>query len=229
MNQAMNQALAVRGVSHDFKHGRRNVSALQQVTLEVAAGEMAAIVGPSGSGKTTLLLACGGLRRPDAGQIAVCDRDVYGMGQRHRTEWCGRHVGFVFQASELIPYLSLRDNVLLSPHADPAEAERLIHRLGLADRREHLACELSRGEMQRTAVCRALAHRPLLLLADEPTGNLDPEAAAIVFETLGEFAASGGGVLASTHDLLALQSTDVTSTYELRQGGLAAVELRQPV
>jgi len=199
--------LRVENVTKTYRGAARTVSALGGVSLEVAAGEFVAVQGPSGCGKTTLLLAVGGLLRPDAGRVTLRGADPYALSSEARAAWRGIHVGFVFQQFHLVPYLTVLDNVLAPSVAVPSadaetRARELIRRFGLSDRADHVPAELSTGERQRVALARALLNRPGLVLADEPTGNLDPASAAIVLGHLAEFAKSGGGVLLVTHDPL---------------------------
>jgi ABC-type lipoprotein export system ATPase subunit len=202
--------LHVEDLAKTYRGRGRTVRALVGVGLDVAAGQFVAVQGPSGCGKTTLLLAVGGLLRPDAGRVTVGGEDPYALSPESRARWRATHVGFVFQQFHLIPYLTVLDNVLASSLAapSPGAAERgreLIGRFGLAARAEHVPAELSTGERQRVALARALLNRPALLLADEPTGNLDPASAAVVLCHLAEFAKAGGAVLLVTHDPLAAQ------------------------
>jgi ABC-type lipoprotein export system ATPase subunit len=180
------------------------VRAADGVSLGVRPGEFVALQGPSGSGKTTVLLAAGGLLRPDAGRVTVDGQDLYTLSPDQRARFRGGRIGFVFQQYHLVPYLSVRDNVVAASLAAPGpdarqRADKLIERFGLAHRAEHVPADLSSGERQRTALARALLNQPKLLLADEPTGNLDAENAGIVLQVLSEFAASGGVVLLATH------------------------------
>ena len=164
-----------------------------------------AVRGPSGCGKTTLLLTAGGLLRPDAGKVAVNGQELYALGDEARARIRAANIGFVFQQFHLVPYLSVRDNVLSAalalPLADAGKrAEQLLDELGLAHRSHHVPAELSTGERQRTALARALLHQPRLLLADEPTGNLDADNGRLVLAKLAEHAHAGGAVLLVTHD-----------------------------
>jgi len=156
-----------------------NVAALDGVSLAVAEGEFVAIRGRSGSGKSTLLLTMGGMVRPSSGQVVFRGTDMYTVSAGDRARYRARDVGFVFQMFHLIPYLSVIDNVLapgrLTGQApERARAEELLERFGMGHRLGHTPAKLSTGERQRVAVARALLHRPALVLADEPTGNLDP-------------------------------------------------------
>ena len=184
------------------------VHALTGVSLAVESGEFVAVQGPSGCGKSTLLLAAGGLLRPDGGTVRVAGQDPYALTADARAAFRAAHIGFVFQQFHLVPYLSVLDNVLAPALALPRkgskeQAEELIERFGLKDRRHHVPEQLSVGERQRTALARALLNRPALLLADEPTGNLDADNAAVVLDALDGFARAGGAVLLVTHDAAA--------------------------
>jgi len=185
--------------------GARAVDALRGATLAVGPGEFVALQGPSGCGKSTLLLVAGGLLAPDAGCVTWGGEDVYARSPGARARLRAEAVGFVFQQFHLVPYLTVRENVLAPALAGPVEgagarADALIERFGLADRAGHVPAALSTGERQRTALARALFRRPRLILADEPTGNLDEANARAVLDALVEFAREGGAVLLVTHD-----------------------------
>jgi ABC-type lipoprotein export system ATPase subunit len=180
------------------------VTALDGVSLTLGPGEFVAVQGPSGSGKSTLLWAAGGLAAPSGGSVSFEGQDLYRLSPEARSRWRARHVGFVFQQFHLVPYLSVLDNVLAPllawPMADGRRrAADLLERFGLAARAGHVPGQLSAGEQQRAALARALLHRPRLLLCDEPTGNLDPQSAAVVLDSLAEFQRGGGAVLLATH------------------------------
>ena len=195
-------------VCKSYPHADGRVVALQDVSLQLDPGDFLAVCGKSGCGKTTLLLTLGGLLRPDSGTITVRDTDLYQLLPNQRAQFRAEHIGFVFQQFHLVPYLSVIDNVLaatlgLNQKVDSGlreRAEQLIERLGLRNRRRHLPGQLSTGERQRTALARALLNSPSILLADEPTGNLDPQNGAVVLDYLAEFAAQGGAVLLVTHE-----------------------------
>ncbi len=181
-----------------------SIRALDRVSLTVGAGEFVAVQGPSGCGKTTLLLATGGLLMPGEGSVEIDGRDLYSMSPDDRAGLRARDIGFVFQQFYLISYLNVLDNVLTPslplPERQAVErARELIDHFKLTERIGHFPSELSTGERQRVGLARALLNRPKLLLADEPTGNLDPENTDIVLGYLAEFARSGGGVLMATH------------------------------
>ena len=180
------------------------IRALDGVSLRVRAGEFAVVHGPSGCGKTTLLLAAGSLLAPDAGEVFVDGRDVYRMSLEERAHLRATTVGFVFQQFHLIPYLTVLENVLAGSLASPSRsarerAEQLLDQLGISSRARHLPADLSTGERQRTALARALLNEPRVLLADEPTGNLDPGNAAALLAYIASFAAAGGVALVATH------------------------------
>lgn len=198
----------VEDVSKLYRRGATEVRALDGVSLEVGAGEFTAVQGPSGCGKTTLLLAVGGLLHPDRGSVVVDGQDVYALPLERRAEFRARTIGFVFQQFHLVPYLSVRENVLAPtlalPRADAIDrAEELLERFNLSERGTHTPGELSTGERQRVALARAMLHRPRLILADEPTGNLDEDNAAAVLRSLADFASEGATVLLVTHDTAA--------------------------
>ena len=190
--------------AHDSGNGQR-VQALDGVSLSVEAGDFVAVRGPSGSGKTTLLLIAGGVLAPDQGVVSIGGRDLGSMSAEGRARFRAENVGFVFQQFHLIPYLSVLHNVMTPAVAAniadaPERAEKLIAQFGLRSRAHHPTARLSTGERQRTALARALLNRPKLLLADEPTGNLDADNAGGVMAGLSDFAKNGGAVLLVTHD-----------------------------
>jgi ABC-type lipoprotein export system ATPase subunit len=185
----------------------RRVEVLRGVDVALARGETLAVLGRSGSGKSTLLNVLGTLDRPDAGELWFEGQALHGASRRAQARFRGEHLGFVFQAYNLIPSLSAWENVLLAgryvggdPRAARQRAGELFERLGIADRRDHLPPALSGGEQQRVAFCRAVLNDPALLLADEPTGNLDEENAAVILAELLARAHSGrSGVVVVTH------------------------------
>jgi lipoprotein-releasing system ATP-binding protein len=201
--------LAIRGLERTYVSGDRTLQVLNGADLDVARGEIVGLIGPSGSGKSSLLHAAGLLERPTAGQIFIEGRDCSALSDRVRTRIRLSTIGFVYQAHHLLPEFSALDNVALpqmiagrSRKAARARAEELLTRLGLAERIHHQPAQMSGGEQQRVAVARALANKPRLLLADDPTGNLDPTTSAAVFENLYELARSEGvAALVATHNL----------------------------
>jgi putative ABC transport system ATP-binding protein len=197
--------LQIRDVRKIYRRSNGAVRALDGVSLVAARGEFVSVQGPSGCGKTTLLLASGGLLVPDEGHVLVDGQDPYALSPNDRAALRADKIGFVFQQFCLVPYLSVMDNVLSPSLARPSpEARRRAHELiehfGLGERKQHVPAELSTGERQRTALARALLNEPSLLLADEPTGNLDGDSAYAVLGYLAEFARAGGAVLLVTHD-----------------------------
>jgi putative ABC transport system ATP-binding protein len=182
-----------------------DVKAVEDVSMTLDEGEFLAIRGSSGSGKSTLLHMLGGLMRPDDGTVVARGEDLYALPVEARARFRARNIGFVFQQFHLIPYLSVEENIAaatvgLKERESREEIGRLLDRLGLAHRRRQVPPRLSVGERQRVSLARALVNRPKLLLADEPTGNLDPDNAERVLNHLSEFAAEGGGVILVTHD-----------------------------
>jgi putative ABC transport system ATP-binding protein len=195
------------GVTKIYRTGTDHVLALNDVSLTVGAGEFVAVMGPSGSGKTTLLNCLSGLDDIDEGTILVNGRDISAMGDGERTRHRAESMGFIFQAFNLIPVFTAIENVELplllsgsSPRDARAAAEATLLQVGLADRLRHRPTELSGGEQQRVTIARALAGRPEIVWADEPTGNLDSETAAGVLELLQQLNAEGLTVLLVTHD-----------------------------
>jgi len=186
--------------------GRRGaVHALTGVSLTAEAGEFVVVQGPSGCGKTTLLLTVGALLMPTGGRVRVDGREPYSLSPEARARFRATTIGFVFQQFHLVPYLSARDNIAVAALALPkpdvrARTEELMAHFGLTDRAHHVPAELSVGERQRVALARALLNGPKLVLADEPTGNLDGGNAETVLAHLAEFARNGGAVLLVTHD-----------------------------
>ncbi len=200
--------LAFRGVSRDYRTaGGAVLKVLREATGAIAAGEVVAVTGRSGSGKSTLLHLAAGIDAPTAGEVLLLDRPLGALGDAERTRLRRDHVGLVFQFFHLLPHLSVLENVLVPalvsgdpPAASEARARALLSRVGLESRAGELVQKLSGGEMQRVALCRALLRRPRLLLADEPTGNLDEETGRAVLDLLlGLARDEGSAVLYVTH------------------------------
>lgn len=184
---------------------RNKVAAVNGISLPVQAGEFVAVQGPSGCGKTTLLLAAGALLMPTAGTVTIGGQNPYTLSPEARAQFRATTLGFVFQQFHLVPYLSVADNILAPSLAARTElpeerARALMQHFQLQERANHVPAELSTGERQRVALARALFNQPKVLLADEPTGNLDAGNAEIVLRHLAEFADNGGAVLLVTHD-----------------------------
>jgi len=194
-------------IQRHYRVGGQTVAALAGVDLVVPEGQFMAIVGPSGSGKSTLLNILGCLDRPTAGRYSLDGTDVSTFDDERASDFRNRRIGFVFQAFHLLPRLSVLENVLLprrflrTPVPGLEErAHELLARMGLSERLDHLPDQLSGGQMQRVAIARALLMRPALLLADEPTGNLDSKSAADVLGLIEEVHAQGQTVVLVTHD-----------------------------
>jgi ABC-type lipoprotein export system ATPase subunit len=216
--------LQLHHVSKIYHTREGEIRALDDVSLEVGEGEFVAVRGPSGCGKSTLLALVGGLTQPTSGKVIVAGNDLGAMSSHELAAFRAANIGFVFQMFHLLPYLNVVENVLVAAPAGGAvslreRAEELLKRFGLAARRTHVPAQLSAGERQRVAMARALLNRPKLLLADEPTGNLDSESAASLLELLADFHASGGTLLLVTHEEQAAACAQRTIT--LRGGSLA--------
>ena len=215
-DRAPSPALAVRGVCHAFERAGERIDVLRGVDLEVARGEVLAVVGRSGSGKSTLLHVAGGLVTPDAGEVEVDGERVDAPSAATRARTRRRHIGFVFQFFHLLPHLSVCDNVALPLVLDKVPLREARRRAGevlasveLLDRQAHLPSELSGGQLQRAAVARALVADPALVLADEPTGNLDAATAATVLDLLTARVREAGRTLVLvTHDHGAAAAAD---------------------
>ena len=222
-------ALELRGVRKVFRQGNVELAVLNGVDLMLAPGEIVALVGPSGAGKSTMLHVAGLLERPDGGAVLIEGRDCGALSDEHRTMLRRRALGFVYQFHHLLPEFSAVENVMLPQmiggvrRADARrKAEALLGRVGLAERLAHRPARLSGGEQQRVAIVRALANDPKILLADEPTGNLDHTTAAGVMETLIEIVrAHGLAALIATHNLELAARLD--RTVALEDGTLRAV------
>ena len=205
----MSDVLALEGVGKTYGlGGPAPVEDLRGMSLSVARGEVVALVAPSGAGKSTLLHIAGLLDTPDTGRILLNGRDMTGLPDRDRTLARRRDLGFVYQFHHLLPEFSAAENIVLPQLAEGvaarearARADDLLARVGLSHRADHRPAQLSGGEQQRVAFCRALANRPSLLLADEPTGNLDPETSDRVFDVLmGLVRETGLSALIATHN-----------------------------
>jgi ABC-type lipoprotein export system ATPase subunit len=212
--------VTARSLVKTYGEGRAARRVLDGADLYVDAGELIALIGPSGSGKSTLLHLIGGLDRPDGGSIELAGRKLEAESERGLTELRRREVGFVFQFFHLIPELTGEENVLLPTRLSrnggsaPARARRLIEELGLSEAAGRRPAQLSGGEQQRLSIARALANDPSLLLADEPTGNLDQASGRQVLELLRQVAAGPRAVLLVTHDSEAAQIADRVLTLQ---------------
>ena len=200
--------ISLRNLSKSYTTPAGSFRALRNVSLDVAAGEFVSIVGRSGSGKSTLLNLVAGIDRPSSGSVVVAGRGIQELSHDRLAAWRGRNVGIVFQFFQLLPTLSVAENVMLPmdfANTVPARERRakavaLLARVGVADQADKLPATLSGGQQQRVAIARALANDPPVLLADEPTGNLDSATSADVFALLGSLAGTGKTVVVVTHE-----------------------------
>ncbi|HEX5489103.1 MAG TPA: ABC transporter ATP-binding protein [Rhodanobacteraceae bacterium] len=199
--------VTVEHLHRHYRVGGQTVHALDGISFEICSGRYVAIVGPSGSGKSTLLNILGCLDHPDSGRYCLDGTDVSTFDDERASDFRNRRIGFVFQSFHLLPRLNVLENVLLPQRflrtPDPglhARALELLDRMGMSERLDHRPNQLSGGQMQRVAIARALLMRPALLLADEPTGNLDSRSAADVLELIAEIHAGGQTVVMVTHD-----------------------------
>ncbi len=211
--------LSIRNISKTYAGLDGQIQVLKDLSLDLDAGQIHAIAGPSGCGKTTLLMLCGGLIHPDSGVITLGGQDLLELSPGERAVRRASLVGFVFQRFHLIPYLNVEQNIMASCVARPVPraAERcdeLMTRLRLEHRRGHIPARLSAGEQQRVALGRALMNRPSLLVADEPTGNLDEENTELLLALLRDFTGEGGMVLMATHDSAVAAVADTKYIYD---------------
>lgn len=215
MGTTVTDLVVVTGLTREFVVGGERIRPVNGVDLTLQAGELVMILGRSGAGKTTLLSLIGALDVPDSGSITVDGMQVESLSGRHRDRFLQVSVGWVFQTAGLVPMLTAQENVELSlsvagvDRASIAErATEALVTVGLEDRRAHTAAELSGGEQHRVAIARALAKRPVIVIADEPTAQLDSETAAGIVSLLCTVAKTGTAVLMATHDTAAVESAD---------------------
>ena len=222
--------LSLRGVARRYKSGDRTLHVLRGVDLDLFPGEMAGLIGPSGSGKSTLLHVAGLLEKPDEGTVTFNGHDALKMSDKERTMVRRLQVGFVYQFHHLLPELNAIDNVAsplmingVSRSRARKRAQELLHSMGLRERDHHRPGQLSGGEQQRVAIARSLANKPKVLIADEPTGNLDPTTSRVVFQNLLDIAKQEGvAVLVATHNVELTSYMDRVLT--LQEGQLAPVQ-----
>jgi putative ABC transport system ATP-binding protein len=204
----IDHAIEVSDVVKAYRLGSGEVIAVDHLSLEIARGEFVAIVGRSGSGKTTLLNLLAGIDRPTAGTVRVADADLGSLSESGLAAWRGRQVGLVFQFFQLLPTLTVAENVMLAmdfarkiPTGERRDrALHLLERMGVGDQADKVPATLSGGQQQRAAIARALANDPPILLADEPTGNLDSTTAVAVLELFSELNADGQTIVVVTHE-----------------------------
>ena len=203
----------LENVVKTYQTRRARVKALDGINLHIKKGEFAVLRGPSGSGKTTALMTIAAMLRPTSGVVSIEQNNLYDMSTQARANFRAENIGFVFQMFHLVPYLNIAENIALAggptrQKYQPARVDELLKQLGLTQRTFHKPSELSAGEKQRTAIARALLNNPNIILADEPTGNLDPDNAAAVLGYLGDFHRRGGTVIIVTHGQEAEQFAD---------------------
>jgi len=221
--------LELKNVERHYRSGERALHVLRGVDLELRAGEMTGLIGPSGSGKSTLLHVAGLLEQPDSGQVFFNGKDALKMTDRDRTVVRRLQIGFVYQFHHLLPELNAVDNVaapLMINGMSRAKARKrgteLLRQMGLNERDHHRPGQLSGGEQQRVAIARSLANKPKVLIADEPTGNLDPNTSMVVFQNLFDIAKQEGvAVLVATHNVEL--TTYMDRTLALHEGRLGPV------
>lgn len=204
----MNSLISIKSVTKSFTKGKTTINPLENLSLEVPRGEFLSLMGPSGSGKTTLLNLIAGIDSPTSGEILIDGKDISNLSRSQLTKWRSVHVGYIFQLYHLVPILSAYENVelplLLGKHSKAERKKKILAALdlvGLADRADHRPSELSGGQEQRVAIARAIVHDPDLLVADEPTGDLDRESADSILRLLNSLAADHGKTIVMvTHD-----------------------------
>jgi len=222
--------LVLENLTKTYRTPAGQVRALDEVSLEIGKGEFVAVCGPSGSGKTTLLMMIAAMLRPTSGAVRFEERAIYEMTGPARAQFRAKNIGFVFQMFHLVPYLNILENVLLAAAVvhrrdGKAQARSLLERLGLQQRLGHRPSELSAGEKQRTAIARALLNQPKLILADEPTGNLDSATGSEIIELLSSFNRRRGvTIISATHDHKMLANSD--RVLRIRDGKVDRIDRR---
>jgi len=220
-------SIVVRSVTKTYRRGQRRVTAVLDVSFEVSQGELALLVGPSGSGKTTLLNLMAALDRPDRGEIIVGGSEITGLSRSAAALYRNERVGFIFQSYNLLPQLTALENIILpmlpKRRSDRRRAMELLGAVGLGHRSSHRPPELSGGEQQRVAIARALANDPAIILADEPTGNLDDDNARKITELLSSTCRERGkSLILVTHNREMIRPVD--RVFDIRAGILTTIE-----
>lgn len=210
--------LEVRNLTKKYKKGSEIFTALDDVSFDIGKGEFMTVTGHSGSGKSTLLHTVGGLIHPDSGCVRSEGNDIYSLGTKETDEYRKYKVGFIFQQFHLLPYLTVYENIRMACHNERQvkRITRYLDECSLTGQRDKYPSELSVGEKQRTAFIRAIISDPELLLADEPTGNLDPENSRVLIDLISEFNRKGGTVVLVSHDQPAIQYQ--TKSLKLQKG-----------
>ena len=224
----MSDVIVCDGISKIYTSEAGRLPVLREVAFTIRAGEMAALVGPSGAGKSTLLHICGLLDQPSGGDLRLLGEAAASLNDRQRTALRRRNIGFVYQSHRLLPEFSARENIMLpqliagvDKAAAAVRADALLDQVGLLARASHRPGKLSGGEQQRVAICRALANEPRLLIADEPTGNLDPTTGGQIFALFRRLAAETGvATLLATHNMELARQAD--RVLELRNGSVVS-------
>jgi putative ABC transport system ATP-binding protein len=212
--------IQLQHISKTYETPAGSFKALRDIDLEITHGEFVAIVGKSGSGKSTLLNMIGGIDRPSSGSLSIGGANIQSLSHNQLAAWRGRSIGFVFQFFQLLPTLTVAENVMLPMdfagvlprNVRRKHADQLLKRVGVADQADKLPSALSGGQQQRVAIARALANDPPVILADEPTGNLDSETSAEIFRLFSDLAADGKTLLVVTHDPAAAATVSRTIT-----------------
>mgnify|MGYP001307070472 CR=1 FL=1 len=230
MNLENNRSfIQCRKLSKTYHKGNHRITPLESMDLDVQKGEFLALMGPSGSGKTTLLNLIAGIDSPSSGTLKICGKDLSHLSRSLRTDWRAKNCGYIFQMYHLIPILTAYENVelplLLNKSLNSNERRKKVHTaleiVGLSDRADHNSSELSGGQEQRVAIARAIVGNPSLLVADEPTGDLDRESASQILKLLKDLAIQHGKtILMVTHDALAAK--EASRTLHLQKGKLLA-------
>ncbi len=204
--------LVIKNITKKFRKGNNVFTALNNVSLDIEKGDFYAVIGASGSGKSTLLNTLGGLIHPDSGRVLYYGNEIYNMNRKVLDLYRKKNVGFVFQQFHLLPYLTVLENIKLACYKkiQSDNIEKYLARCSLVEQKNKYPSELSVGEKQRTAFIRAIISDPELLLADEPTGNLDPVNSTILLNLIEEYHKSGGTIVVVSHDPLASQYADRT-------------------